>query len=498
MRSHRLSMGSRRLSRSAALLGSMLAIVAACSSESSISAAASSELAPGVAALQRETADLLLFGGTVVTMDAERRVIRNGAVAVREGEIVAVGPAAEVGNLYTADRTIRPGPHDIVLPGLVNAHNHAAMTLLRGIADDMRLMDWLENYIFPAESSLVSPEFVRAGTQLAAMEMIRTGTTTFADMYYFEDDVAWVVRDVGLRGVLGQTLLEMPTPDSANIGEGLAYTEQFLQNWEDHPRVTAAVAPHAPYTNGPESLQRAAELARRYGAPLLIHVAETPDEVEQIRDRYGLSPVQHLQNIGFIGPDVLGAHSVWVDAADMAVLEQAGVGVVHNPESNMKLASGTMPLQELRAAGVAVGLGTDGAASNNDLDMFGAMLTTALLHKHMSGDPTAMPAAQVVALATIDGARAMHMDETIGSLEVGKRADLIVIDGGAVNMVPQYDPYSHLVYAARGDNVTLTVVDGRILFENGVFSTLDPDLVIEAAQAVANDVRRVISGQFSR
>ncbi len=448
--------------------------------------------APGATPPGSTAIDLLFLGGTVVTMNAEREVIVNGAVAVDAGAIVAVGPASEIAIQYEPRRVIRPAAHDIVMPGIVNGHNHAAMTLLRGVADDMRLMDWLENYIFPAESTLVDPDFVRVGTQLAMLEMIRTGTTTFVDMYYYEDDVAQVVGDAGLRGVLGETILDMPTPDAASVDEALAYTERFLQNWADHPRVTAAVAPHAPYTVGPETLRRTAALARRYNAPLLIHLAETRDELQQIKSRYGRTPVQHLESIGFLGPDVLGAHSIWVDAADIATLAERGVGVVHNPESNMKLASGTMPIEALRDAGVSVGLGTDSAAGNNDLDMFGAMLTTALLHKQMNADPTAMPAAEVVALATIEGARALGMGEAIGSLEVGKRADVIVIDGEAANLVPRYDPYSHLAYAARGDNVKISMVDGRVLFEAGAFTTLDARAVIEAARAAAERIRAVV------
>jgi len=471
-------------------------LLPACGSSSSTGSTTAPAASSGGGVGQgRESVDLLIFGGTVVTMDEQRRVILNGAVAVTDGAIVAVGPAAEIANRYNGRRTIRPGTHDLVLPGLVNGHNHAAMTLLRGVADDMRLMDWLENYIFPAEAALVDPEFVRAGTELAALEMIRTGTTTFVDMYYFEDDVAWATRDAGLRGIVGETILDMPTPTAPTVDEALAYTEQFLQNWADHPRVTAAVAPHAPFTNSPETLRRAAELARRYDAPILIHIAETRDEVEQIRGQYGRSPVQHLEQLGFLGPDVIGAHSVWVDAADIATLAANGVGVVHNPESNMKLASGTMPVAELRAAGVAVGIGTDGAASNNDLDLFGAMLTAALLHKQMQGDPTAMPATEVVAMATIDGARALGLEDTIGSLEVGKRADLIIIDGDQSNLVPRYDPYSHLTYAARGSDVKTTIVDGRVLFHDGEFTTLDPAAVRATARRIAERVRAVISGQ---
>lgn len=463
----------------------------ACSAAERPAEPGASATAPG-GVEQGATVDLLVAGGTLVTMNAAREVIADGAVAIDGGRIVEVGPAAELADRYAADRTLRADPYDIVLPGLVNGHNHAAMTLLRGVADDLQLMDWLDNYIFPAESALVDPEFVRTGTALAALEMIRGGTTTFVDMYYFEDDVAAVVRDAGLRAVLGQTLLDQPTPDAATIDDGLAYTEAFLRNWADEPRITPAVAPHAPYTVAPESLRRAAELARRHGALLLIHLAETRDELEMIESTYGGSPVQHLDRIGFLGPDVVGAHAIWIDGADIATLAARGVGVVHNPESNMKLASGTMPIAALRDGGVAVGLGTDGAASNNDLDMFGAMLTAALLHKLIGEDPTAMPATQAVALATIEGARVLGMEGQIGSLEAGKRADLIVVDGSRANLVPRYDVYSHLTYAARAGDVESTVVDGRVLYAEETFETLDRAAVVAAARQAAERVRDAV------
>ncbi len=470
-----------------------LFLICACSPAAPSETEAAATVATAAQGSEREQVDLLVFGGTVVTMDADRNVYTNGAVAVRGNEIVAIGPAAVLGSRYEARETIRPQPHDIVLPGLVNGHGHAAMTLLRGVADDMRLMDWLENYIFPAEAALVDREFVRTGTELAALEMISSGTTTFVDTYYFEDDVAWVTRDAGLRGILGETILDFPTPDSAGVDEALAYTEEFLARWADHPRITAAVAPHAAYSCSPETLRRAAELARRYNAPILIHLAETRDELDQIRADYGRTPVGHLAGLGFLGPDVIGAHSIWVDADDIATLATHGVGVVHNPESNMKLASGTMPIAALRGAGVMVGLGTDGAASNNDLDMFGAMRFTALLHKHMNGDPTAMAASEVVAIATIESARAVGLGDDIGSLEVGKRADLIVVDGGNINLVPQYDPYSHLVYAARGDDVSTTIVDGRILYRDRRFLTLDRDRIVAAARQLGARVQEIVS-----
>ncbi len=483
------------------LLAGLLAIgVAGCGPSApqqpavSPGAGAAGMAAPGTPQ-DRAAADLLIFGGTVVTMDTDRRVYENGAVAIVDGAIAAVGPAAEVANRFDADEIIRLHPRDIVLPGLVNGHNHAAMTMLRGVADDMALMDWLQDYIFPAESELVDPEFVRTGTRLAVLEMIRSGTTTFADMYYFEDDVAWVVRDAGMRAVLGETILDSPTPDAATADDALAYTERFLQRWADHPRITPAVAPHAPYTVGPETLRKAAALARRYDAPLIIHLAETEDEIRTIRSRYGATPVEYLDSVGFLGPDLLAAHSIWVNATDIATLAARGVGTVHNPESNMKLASGTMPVARLRQAGVAVGLGTDGPASNNDLDMFGAMLTGALLHKLVGNDPTAMPAAEIVALATIEGARALRMDDAIGSLEVGKQADIIIVDGSRPNLVPRYDPYSHLTYAAHGDDVKTTIVSGRILYHDGAFTTLDPEAIFSAARQMADRVRQVIGGR---
>jgi 5-methylthioadenosine/S-adenosylhomocysteine deaminase len=443
----------------------------------------------------RTVADLLVLGGTVVTMNADRQVIRSGAVAAIDGEIVAVGPAAEVSAAYRAETVVTPGDYDLVVPGLVNGHNHAAMSLLRGVADDLALMQWLERYIFPAEAALVDEGFVRIGTQLAALEMISGGTTTFADMYYFEDIVAEVVESCGLRGVLGETIVDFPAPDNASAEEALRYTEMFLQRWQDNPRVVAAVAPHAAFTAGPETLRSAAELARRYGAPLLIHVAETGDEVEQVRQRYGVRPVEHLASLGFLGPDVIAAHVIWVNDEEIALLAEHSVGAVHNPESNMKLASGTMPLIALRAAGVAVGLGTDGPASNNDLDMFAAMTTATFLQKHANADPTALPAAETLALATIEGARALGLEEQIGSLEVGKRADLVVVSGEPASMVPLYDPYSHLVYAARGAEVRLTVVDGRILYRDGRFLTLDVDTVKAAARAVAERVAAATGGE---
>ena len=438
-------------------------------------------------------ADILLLGGTVVTMDPARTVISDGGIAVVDGAITAIGTAAEIEAAWWADEVITAGEHDMVIPGLINGHGHAAMVLLRGIADDLALMEWLQNYIFPAEAATVTAEFVRVGTQLAALEMIRTGTTTFVDMYYFEDEVAKVVDEVGMRAIVGESVIEFPVPDAASADVSLAYARQLITKWKDHPRVTATAAPHAPYTLEPATLQRAVALTRELGVPVLIHLAETSDEVRQIRERYDRTPTEHLEAIGFLGPDVIAAHAVWLEDGDIEILARHDVGVVHNPESNMKLASGTMRIEALQRAGVAVGLGTDGAASNNDLDMFGAMFLAPLLQKHTRNDPTALPASEALALATISGARAIGLEAEIGSLEVGKRADMTIVSGDVPSLVPRYDPYSHLAYAARGDHVRVTVVDGRVLYRDGVFSTLDSEAVVAAAWALRDQIEAAVA-----
>ena len=438
-------------------------------------------------------ADLLVLGGSIVTMDPERRVLEDGGIAVLDGRIVDLGPAAELRQRWRATETVHAGPRDLVIPGLINGHNHAAMTLMRGMADDLALMEWLQSYIFPAEAETVDAEFVRAGTELAALEMIRTGTTTFVDMYYFEDVVAQVVDETGLRAILGETVIDFPVPDHATPEEALSYTAQFMERWKDHPRIIATVAPHAPFTVAPEILQRCAELAREHGVPILIHLAETSDEVDQIQERYGLSPTSHLAGLGFLGPDVVAAHAVWLQDDDIETLAANGVGVVHNPESNMKLASGTMRIAALQQAGVAVGIGTDGAASNNDLDLFSALLIAALLQKHAAADPTVLPAASVIAMATIEGARAIGLETEIGSLELGKRADIVIVDGDAPNLVPRYSPYSHLVYAAHGSNVRATIVEGRVLYLDGEFRTLDPVAIRAAARTMARRVAAAVN-----
>jgi 5-methylthioadenosine/S-adenosylhomocysteine deaminase len=447
--------------------------------------------AAGSAAAPPAAVDLIVQNGTVVTVDGGRRVIADGAVAIRDGRIVAVGARAEVRPGHTARETLDAGG-GLVLPGLVNAHTHAAMVLFRGVADDLRLMDWLQKYIFPAEKANVTADFVKAGTLLAALEMIRSGTTTFVDMYYFEDQVAEACDQAGLRCVAGETLIEFPAPDNATIPQALAYAERFLKRWTGHARVAPAVAPHSTYLASPDTLRAARVLADRHGAPLLIHLSESPDEQRQVQERYGTSPTRHLAALGFLRRGVVGAHGIYLTPEDRALLRDAEAGVAHCPQSNMKLSSGTAPVRDMLQERARLGLGTDGAASNNDLDMFEEMLTAALLAKHATGDPTAAPAAAVLEMATLGGARALGREEDMGSLEVGKRADLIVVGLGEPRLHPLYDAVSHLVYAAKGADVRHAVVEGRVIMRDRRVLTLDAAAVIAEAERLRAGVARSV------
>ncbi len=425
--------------------------------------------------------DTLVTAAHVLTMDGTDRVFSPGAVAISKGAIVAVGSPADLIARYSPKQKISR-PRAVVLPGLVNTHTHAAMNLLRGIADDLPLMDWLTKFIFPAEGRNVSPAFVKAGTLLACAEMVRGGTTTFADMYYFESDVASAVDQCGMRAVLGETWIDFPVPDHKDLPETIAVTRAFLEKWKGHPRVIAAIAPHAPFTNSKESLVAARDLALEFRAPLLIHVSETRDEQKQIAEKYGMTPAKWLESIGFLGPNVLAAHGVWLDADDMRLFAERHVGLAHNPESNMKLASGIAPVVAERKAGIVVGLGTDGVAgSNNDLDMWEAMDFAGKLAKVSTMDPTVLPAKDLLRMATIEGARAMKLDDRIGSLETGKRADLVAVEFGGAGTTPVWNIYSTLVYAVKESDVSLTMVEGRVLWDGKHVTTLDEAKVLRDA-----------------
>jgi len=436
--------------------------------------------------------DLIVTGGTVVTVDPAGRVIDNGAVAIEGTDIVGVDRAEAIAKQFRGRDTI-DASGQIVMPGLINTHTHAPMVLYRGLADDLPLMEWLNNYIFPAEAKTVSPEFVRAGTRLAALEMIESGTTTFADMYYFEEEIAKETVRAGLRGVLGQTIIQFPVADAKTPADALARAEAFITAFKNDPLITPAVAPHAIYTLDGPTLRAARELSRRHDVPTLIHVAEAHDETNVAQERRAASPVAYLEGLGFLGPGVLAAHGVWVSDADIQVLKMRGVGVSHNPESNMKTASGTAPVPAYLRAGVNVGLGTDGAASNNDLDMFEAMRFAALLHKHETVDPSVVSARTALEMATIRGARALGMESRIGSLEVRKRADLITVSASGARQTPMYDPISHLVYVMRGSDVRNTIVNGKVLMRSQKVLTLDEAAVITEARSWAEKVRASVA-----
>jgi len=440
----------------------------------------------------KEKVDIIVAGGTLVTMDAQRRVIEDGAVAIRGDAIVAVGARAEIAAGYEAAKTI-DARGAVVMPGLINGHTHAAMSLFRGVADDLSLDDWLHKYIFPAEARNVNEDFVLWGTRLSLLEMLEGGTTTFADMYYFEDAVARAAKEAGMRGVLGETIIDFSAPDNKTLAEAYTYTQKFLDHWKGDALIVAAVAPHSIYTCSEKTLQDSAALARKNGAPILIHIAEAPFEAELSRTKHGVSPVQYLERAGILGPDVTGAHCIWVDAADISTLTHYGVGCVHNPSSNMKTAAGVMPVVEMLAAGEATGLATDGAASNNDQDLFLEMNLAAKLQKSARRDPRALPAEQVVEMATITGARALHMEKQIGSLEAGKKADLILVDTDATHATPMYNVYSQLVYALKASDVHTVVVGGKVVVEDRKALTLDEKEILAKARGYKKKIENSLA-----
>src|SRR5712671_2500209 len=440
----------------------------------------------------KEKADLIVTSGTVVTMDGARAIYDDGIIVVKGDTIVAVGPRSELEARYAAAQTI-DAKGKLVLPGFINGHTHVPMTLFRGIHDDVTLNDWLYKYIFPAEAKNVTEEFVRWGTRLAAAEQIRSGVTTFADMYYFEDAVAEETKAAGMRGVLGETFIDFPAPDNKSNAEMLAYTEKFLKKWQGDALIHAAPAPHSIYTCSKKTIQDAAALAKKYHAPLLMHVSEMKKEWEDSEKANGMSPVQYLERIGVLGPDLVAAHCIFVDEADRKLLAERQVGCVHNPSSNMMLASGVSPVPEMRAAGIAVGLGTDGpAGSNNDLDLMEEMDLAAKLAKITKMDPLALNAKAVVEMATIDGARALHMEKEIGSLETGKKADLVLIDLDEPNAVPLYDIYAQLAYALKGSDVETVVIGGRIVMRDRKLLTVNE----EEAMVKAREYKKTIAASL--
>jgi 5-methylthioadenosine/S-adenosylhomocysteine deaminase len=442
------------------------------------------------------TCDLRLINATVLTMDQRFTIHRRGSVAITGDAIVAVGADADS---YASVETIDCRGR-IVMPGLVNAHTHVPMTLLRGLADDLRLDVWLMGYMLPVEREFVNPDFVRLGTKLGCAEMIRSGVTCFADMYYFEDAIAQATADAGMRALCAQTVLRFPTPDATSYEESLERARDFIERWRGHPLIVPAPAPHAPYTCTPEILRACAELAAEFDVPLHIHLSETALEVENSRRDHGMPVVPWVKKQGLFDAKVLAAHCVHVDDGEVRALKNFNAGVAHNPTSNLKLGAGIAPVARMLELGVDVGIGTDGPASNNDLDMFEEMRLAALLAKGTTGDPTALPARTALSMTTSLGARAMHLDHLTGSLEPGKRADLIVVDLDRVHNVPAFerDPsgvYARIVYASKSTDVVDVMCNGKWLMRDRVLLTLDEDELRRAAQVEARRVDAFLSGR---
>lgn len=431
-------------------------------------------------------ADLILFNAHILTMDQDLRQFRSGAVALRGDSILAVGPQAEVLAAFDCPQKIDCGGK-ILLPGLVNAHTHIPMTLLRGLADDLRLDVWLMGYMMPVEREFVSPDFCRLGSLLACAEFIKSGVTSFADMYYFEEDVARATAQAGLRGVCGQTVLKFPAPDSKSYEDSLALARDFILRWKDHPLIVPAVSPHAPYTCTPEILRACANLAAEFDVPLHTHLSETALEVETMRQENRMPVIPYVKKQGLFDAKVLAAHCVHIDEGEMSTLLHVGAGVAHNPSSNLKLASGIAPVTKMLETGLNVGIGTDGPASNNDLDMFEEIRLAAFLAKTQSGDPTSVPAWQALLMATRLGAQALHIGHLTGSIETGKRADLILVDTSPLHNSPRFerDPngaYAQIVYASKSTDVTDVMVNGQWLMRERSLLTLnEADLIQQAA-----------------
>jgi 5-methylthioadenosine/S-adenosylhomocysteine deaminase len=440
-------------------------------------------------ALALEKVDLLIKNATVLTMNEDRTVFEQGLVAVKGNKIVAVTNGKDVED-YQAKITI-DADGDIVMPGLINTHTHVSMTVFRSLADDVP--DRLHRYIFPLEKKLVSRDMVRIGAQLGNVEMVKGGVTTYADMYYFEDEVAKTVDKIGMRAILGESVIKFPVADAANAEEGIQYALNFIEEYKDHPRITPAFAPHAPYTNTTEILQKITKLSLEHDVPVMIHLAESDRENEVIAERSGgKSPVAYMADIGALTPNLIGAHVINVDDNDIALLKKHDVGVAHNMSANIKSAKGVAPVIKMQEQGIRVGLGTDGPMSGNTLSTIDEFNQVAKVHKLVNHDRAAMPPLNVIEMATIGAARALHMEDTIGSLENGKLADIIVIDTKAPNMVPVYNPYSALVYSAYATNVKHTIVDGKLLMEDRNMLTVDETAIRKEALEFADKVRKTV------
>ena len=435
---------------------------------------------------QERPLDILITGGTLLTMEAGAEIIADPVIAIRDGKILFARARNSSPGWTGAVRETIDASGCLIMPGLVNTHTHLPMTLFRGLADDLPLMRWLNDYIFPAEGQFINAESVHTGTLLAIAEMILSGTTTFCDGYFFADAVAQAAVQAGMRGVVAQGFIDFPALDPPALSRHAAQAHLFMSTWSGRsPLITPALICHSPYACLPETLQTIKDAARRYGAPFLIHVSETREEVSLVRERHGKSPARHLHDLGLLDEATIAAHCVWMEEEELDLLARQGVKVSHDPESNMKLGAGVAPLPAMLARGIEIGLGTDGCASNNNLDLFGEMDMCAKLHKVVSADPTVLGAERVVEMATLGGARVLGLADRIGSIAPGKEADLILLDMNQPHWTPLYNPFSHLVYAASGADVRTSIIGGRIVMRDRRLLTLDAENVMAEAHKIA-------------
>ena len=432
--------------------------------------------------------DLIITGSKALLLDEKNTCLNHAAVAINNDEIIAVGDSKKILRQYQARKTISAG-HALIMPGFVNCHTHAAMTCFRGIADDLELMDWLNNYIFPAEAKNVNKELAYWGSLLGAAEMIKSGTTTFCDMYIFEDETALAAQEAGIRCLIGEVLFDFPSPNFKTPEEGVAYTKMLIEKWQDHPLVNIMIEPHALYTCSRPLLADVKKLSREYHVPIGLHLLENAAEKKQLEEKFDKAAVSFLKDIDYLNDQLTAFHCVYFSEEDMKMFADHGCKVSHNPASNMKLASGVAPVPEMLKAGVTVGLGTDGCASNNNLDMIKEMGTAAKLHKVARLDPTVMDAQTVVRMATIEGAKALGMEKKIGSLEPGKKADMIVIGLNEPHLTPLYCEYSHLVYAASGADVDTVIINGEVVMENRKLLTINEQDVMQKVRKIAVKVK---------
>lgn len=441
-------------------------------------------------AQEKQSVDLIVEGDYVLTMKPGALVLQNGAVAISDGAIIAVGPQQEIADAYTADQTVT-GTNKVLMPGMVNGHTHTSMVLFRGMADDLPLMTWLQNYIFPMEGRYVDPALVEAGTRLACYEMIKSGTTSFVDMYFYPDVISEVVVDCGMRAIVAAPMIDFPSPGFKGWDDSFAAGVEYAKRWKDrHPRITPALAPHAPYTVSLDHLREAFSSARDLGVPVSIHVSEDQAGIKTSKERYGMTPIDLLDGVGMLSQRTVAAHVVWPTESEIEKLAGSLAGPVHNPTSNMKTGAGIAPVPQMLAAGVNVGLGTDGAASNNDLNLWQEMRLAALIHKGVSNDPTLVTAEQALDMATRMGANAVGLGDAVGTLEEGKRADLIQVSFDNPRFDPLYNVVSHLVYVATGEDVVTSIIDGQIVMQGGEVSTIDVAKMRQDVEAIAQKIRQ--------